>query len=128
MDLLLQPVVELYRTLLAPVAPFTWFGIPLSTLDLGATVRLCVVMRQLREMAKVDHERKRLAAKRAIKGKDKAREAGIGDEDDVLPKHPGLVEERSFVRDAAATLLVVYGGEIISGKYAPFVGFIHGAE
>ena len=49
MDTLLLPVVELYRSLLQPIAPFTWLGLPLSTLDLVAAVRLCVVMRQLRE-------------------------------------------------------------------------------
>jgi hypothetical protein len=119
MDLLLTPVVDLYRTLLSPVAPFTWFGIPLSTLDLAASVRLCVIMRQLRELSRANYENKRVAMRRMIKGKDKAREAGFSaeDEEDHIPAHPGVLEQRSFVRDAAATLLVVYGGEIISGKF-----------
>jgi hypothetical protein len=117
MDLLLQPVIDVYRTILKPVAPFSWFGIPTNTLDLAATVRLCVIMRQLREMARVDHNRKRVAARRAIKGKDKALEAGFDEDEDAVPapQYPGAIQERSFVRDAAATLLVVYGGEMISG-------------
>jgi hypothetical protein len=126
MDLLLAPIVELYRTIQTPIAPFTWFGLPLSTLDIAGTVRLCVIMRQLKEMMRADHERKRLAARRALKGKDKAREAGVvssyddeGDAgDDVLSlasMMPRAQEERSFVRDALGTLLVVYGGEIVCG-------------
>jgi hypothetical protein len=121
MDLVVQPVVELYRTLLTPIAPFTWFGLPLSTLDLAATARLCVIMRQLRDAARVEHARKIVAARRAIKGKDKAREAGIdADEEDIAvvgPRYPGAIEEHSFVRHAAGTLLVVYGGEMVTSTY-----------
>jgi hypothetical protein len=114
MDLLLQPVVELYRHALRPLAPFTWFGIPLSALDVAAAFRLCVVMRQLKESARADHETKRLRARRALKGKEKARASGMW-EPEVEEEIIAPPEERSFVRDAASTLLVVYGGEIMSG-------------
>jgi hypothetical protein len=121
MDVLLQPIASLFQVLLAPTAPFTWFGLPLSTLDIVATVRLCVVMRQLRDVAYKDHAQKTMTARRARKGKDKAREAGLdayGDTiEDDLPEAPRPVEVRSFARDAFATLLVVFGGEIMSGAY-----------
>ncbi|KZT24073.1 hypothetical protein NEOLEDRAFT_1163444 [Neolentinus lepideus HHB14362 ss-1] len=82
---MLGPIIELYRWALQPVAPFTWFGLPISTLDLAATFRLCIALRQIRE--------------------------------GLRAKHAGKVEERSFVRDAATTLLVVYGGEMIMCPY-----------
>ncbi|KAH9934946.1 uncharacterized protein B0H18DRAFT_1082680 [Fomitopsis serialis] len=34
LDLLLAPIVEVYRLALQPLAPFTWFGLPFSALDL----------------------------------------------------------------------------------------------
>ncbi|TFK46367.1 hypothetical protein OE88DRAFT_1687748 [Heliocybe sulcata] len=82
---MLAPIVELYRWSLQPVAPFTWFGLSISTLDLAATFRLCIVLRQIRE--------------------------------GLRAKHVGKAEPRSFVRDAATTLLVVYGGEMIMCPY-----------
>ncbi|KAI0792553.1 hypothetical protein C8Q75DRAFT_792143 [Abortiporus biennis] len=96
MSLVLGPIVELYRYVLAPVSPFTWFGLEVSTLDVAATIRLCFVLRQLREQFYRQHLQESKA-----KG--------------VKP----TPEPRSFVRDAAATLLVVYGGETITG---PFLG------
>lgn len=38
-----------YAALLGPVPPFTWLGASISTLDVLAAVRLCAVMRQLRD-------------------------------------------------------------------------------
>ncbi|TCD70606.1 hypothetical protein EIP91_002636 [Steccherinum ochraceum] len=92
MSLAIGPVVELYRYLLQPVAPFTWFGQNISTLDVLAIFRLCIVLRQFKE------------------GLHKAHVAKAGH---------AVVEPRSFVRDAAATLTVVYGGEVIT---APLLG------
>ncbi|KAI0373226.1 hypothetical protein BV20DRAFT_963044 [Pilatotrama ljubarskyi] len=97
MSLLLYPVVELYRYALQPVAPFTWFGLSLSTLDVVAAVRLCVALRQIREKLWRDHIQK---TKTVRSEKDAV----------ALPE----VEQRSFVRDAAAVLLVVYGGEAVT--------------
>ncbi|KAI0668433.1 hypothetical protein C8Q78DRAFT_993453 [Trametes maxima] len=97
MSLLLYPVVEAYRYALQPVAPFTWFGLSLSTLDVVATVRLCVALRQIREKLWRDH---------VLKTKTVQSEKGVV----ALPE----VEQRSFVRDAASVLLVVYGGEAVT--------------
>lgn len=93
MSLALAPLVELYRYVLSPIAPFTWFGFPISTLDVVAAFRLCIALRQLREGLHAQH-----VAKARKEGK--------------VPE----VEARSFVRDVSTTLTVVYGGEAITGK------------
>ena len=93
MSLVLAPIVELYRYVLAPIAPFTWFDIGISTLDVVAIIRLCIALRQLREYLHAQHVAK-------------ARKQGTTVE----------VEERSFVRDALTTLTVVYGGEAVAGE------------
>lgn len=92
MSALLLPVVELYRNALQPVQPLSdWTGVPLSMLDLGAAFRLCLVLRQIREQLRVRHAQ-------------------------TLKEGLQKVEPRSFVRDAATTLLVVYGGEALTGQ------------
>ena len=101
MSLLLSPIIQLYRLSLQPVAPFTWFGLSLSTLDVVAAFRLCVALRQIREKLWRDHVQK-LKTVKAEK------------ETVALPE----VEERSFVRDAVSVLLVVYGGEAVTCQYS----------
>ncbi|KAL1947262.1 hypothetical protein VTO73DRAFT_14223 [Trametes versicolor] len=98
MSVLLSPVVELYRLALQPVAPFTWFGLTLSTLDVVATVRLCVALRQIREKLWRDHIQKTKTVR-----SEKETTVTVAE-----------VEPRSFVRDAASVLLVVYGGEAVT--------------
>lgn len=83
---LLAPLIEAFRYSLQPIAPFTWLGWNISTLDVVATVRLCIVLRQIREITLKQH---------------------------VAAKGTGQVEVPSFVRKATATLLVVYGGEAV---------------
>ena len=85
---LLSPLAGVYTYSLQPIAPFTWFGWGISTLDVVATVRLCIVLRQLRESMLKDH---------------------------VSTKGKSNVEQTSFVRSAVTTLLVVYGGEAVAG-------------
>jgi hypothetical protein len=87
MSLLVSPFVEVFRFALTPIAPFAWFGVPVSTLDVVAAFRLGMIIRQLRETIHAKH----VSAK-------------------------GPVEEKSFVKTLATTLLVVYGGEAITGK------------
>ncbi|EEB88710.1 hypothetical protein MPER_13287, partial [Moniliophthora perniciosa FA553] len=43
------PIAEAFRYLLQPIAPFTWFGLGFSTLDVVAAFRLCIALRQIRE-------------------------------------------------------------------------------
>ncbi|EGN96292.1 hypothetical protein SERLA73DRAFT_58942 [Serpula lacrymans var. lacrymans S7.3] len=91
--MLLQPFLHIFRYALQPVAPFTWFGLGVTSLDVVAALRLCVALRQVK-----DHLRLELALRRA-KG-EKVDEP----------------EDRSFARDAMTTLTVVYGGEALAGK------------
>ncbi|KAF5386690.1 hypothetical protein D9615_001971 [Tricholomella constricta] len=93
MSFLLSPFVEVFRYTLQPIAPFTWFGLGISTLDIVATVRLCLILRQIRESLYIKH---------------------------VSTKGVTGVEQKSFVKSLTATLTVVYGGEAV---IAPLLGF-----
>ncbi|KAF8968286.1 hypothetical protein BDZ97DRAFT_1755336 [Flammula alnicola] len=88
---LLAPLVAAFHYSLQPIAPFTWLGWGISTLDVVATIRLCVVLRQIREVMHRQH---------------------------VSANGTGQVEEASFVKKVSTTLLVVYGGEAV---VAPFL-------
>lgn len=90
--MILQHSVSLFQYALAPLAPFSWFGLNVSSLDLAAAFRLCYVLRHLRENLRDDHTKRRAM-------------------DSKLPPP----EDRSFVRDALTVLTVVYGGEAIAG-------------
>jgi len=85
---MLSWLAEVYRYSLQPVPPFTWFGVGISTLDIVAIIRLCIVLRQIRELSLTEH----------IKTHGKKG-----------------VEEESLVKKVATTLLVVYGGEAMTG-------------
>jgi len=95
MSILLEPVAEFYRAVLNPMQPFSNLaGMPITLLDIAACFRLCLVLRQVREQLRAKHE-ERIEAGAEIR----------------------KIEERSFVREALATLLVVYGGEAITAPY-----------
>ncbi|KAF8061669.1 hypothetical protein FPV67DRAFT_1422926 [Lyophyllum atratum] len=85
MSFILSPFIEAFRYTLQPIAPFTWFGLGISTLDVVATVRLCLLLRQIREQLYLKHV--------STKGAS------------------GL--DQSFVKSLSATLTVVYGGEAV---------------
>jgi len=85
-------LVDIFRYSLKPIAPFSWFGAGISTLDVVATIRLCIVLRQIRELSL-----KRHVNAHGTKG----------------------IEQDSFVKKVATTLLVVYGGEAVA---APLLG------
>lgn len=92
----LATVIDSYRYLLQPVPPFTWFGSEVSIFDVGAAFRLCIVLRQLREMRhrqylESERDRKNEASGIYLKGKE--------------------VEEASRVKNIMVALIVVYGGE-----------------
>ncbi|KAG6864629.1 hypothetical protein C0991_008161 [Blastosporella zonata] len=87
MSLLLSPCIEVFRYTLQPIAPFTWFGLGISTLDVVATVRLCLILRQLREQLYLKH---------------------------VSTKGVDAVEPKSFIKSLATTLTVVFGGEAVA--------------
>lgn len=87
------PIVDLYRYILQPIAPFSFLGLQVAPLDLLGVIRLCVAMRQLRE----EQNRRHLAK-----------------------SNRGPSEDPSFVRNVTATLLVIYGGEALT---APYLGY-----
>lgn len=97
MSLALAPIVELYRWGLQPVAPFSWFGIQISTIEVAAAVRLCLILRQVRELIAKTYN------SHVAKEEEKVAP------DALAPK----LEEKSLVRDLAATLIVVHGGDAI---------------
>lgn len=83
----LQPFISLYRYALEPIAPFSWFGIKVCSIELVAALRLCTALRQAREDLYAKYQRR------------------AGDKQSV--------EERSFLRDACTSLTVKFGGEAI---------------
>jgi hypothetical protein len=85
---LVSPFIEVFRYSLQPIAPFTWFGLGITTLDVVATIRLCLILRQIREQLYKQH-----VSTNGLKG----------------------VEEKSFVKSLTTTLTVVYGGEAVTG-------------
>jgi hypothetical protein len=105
MSLALAPIVELYRWGLQPVAPFSWFGIQISTIDVAAAVRLCLALRQVRELIAKAYKARAAQASAGASEEEKAAITARG------PKF----EDKSLVRDLAATLVVVHGGDAIGG-------------
>src|SRR6202035_2069091 len=86
---LLSPFLQIFNYSLQPIPPFTWFGLPISTLDVIGAFRLCIVLRQIREINYALH----------------------------VSKHgESTVEHPSFMRRLMTTLTVVYGGEAIIGS------------
>ena len=112
----LATIVAAYQYALAPVAPFTWLGLKTSTVDLVAIVRLCVALRQMREGLRREYD---VRARCSVSTVD-------GEKDGVvtLVEGPAPIEERSFVRDALATLLVVYGGEAMISSFSYSLNFL----
>ena len=95
MSFVLEAVAEFYRAILQPMQPFSGLaGMPITLLDIAACFRLCLVLRQVRELLLKKHQERVQAQAETRK-----------------------VEPRSFVREASATLLVVYGGEAITGQH-----------
>ena len=88
LTLLLSPIIDIFRYSLQPIAPFTWFGLGISTLDVVATVRVCLILRQIREQLHLEH---------------------------VSANGAKDVEKASFMKNLTATLTVVYGGEAVTG-------------
>ena len=107
MSLLLAPVIALYSYGLKPLPVFTWFGLPISALDVAGALRLAVASRQHRELYYEQHVAKVTNNKGRSGGKASGK-AQRGAADDI-------VEPRGRVRDFIATLVTVHGGEAIVG-------------
>lgn len=103
MSLALAPIVELYRWGLQPVALLSWFGIQISTIDVAAAVRLCLVLRQARELIAKGYSAQATQATVGASEKEKA----------VVSAYKPKFEEKSLARDLVTTLIVVHGGDAI---------------
>lgn len=103
MSLVLAPIVELYRWGLQPVVPFSWFGIQVNAIEVAAAVRLCLILRQARELIAKNYKAHAAQATAGLSEKEGVAAAALG------PKF----EEKSLVRDLVATLIVVHGGDAI---------------
>jgi hypothetical protein len=88
MSFLLSPLIEVFRYSLQPIAPFTWFGLNITTLDVAASLRLCLALRQIRDSMSAKH---------------------------FSTKDAAPVEQQSYIKNLSATLIVAYGGEAVSG-------------
>lgn len=101
-------IVTAYQYALAPVAPFTWLGLNTSTIDLVAILRLCFALRQMRESLRREYDVRARRSPSVSTTANEEKDAVV-----TLVERPNIppAEQRSFVRDAFATLLVVYGGE-----------------
>lgn len=98
-------VQRTFTSALAPTPPFSWFDLPISSIDVVGALRLALVMRQLKEMTAASH-----AAQTAnLKGSQPA---------------SARWEEPSYVKDMFMLLTVVYGGEIVSCKPASPPGIV----
>ena len=117
MSLVLAPVVELYRLGLQPFTPFSWFGIQISTIEALAAVRLCLVLRQVRELIAKAY---RAQAAQATPGASEKEEAAV-------TAYGSKLEEKSLVRDLVATLIVVHGGDAI-GEFSIKSVYTHHAD
>lgn len=95
-------VVSIYQKVLEPLPAFVWLtGTPISAFDVAAALRLCIILRQLRESSM-----------------DRYIEQVRKGEVDVRLKE---VEEPSLVKSIATTLVVVYGGEAIMSALHAFL-------
>lgn len=87
----MQALESLIATSLVPIAPFTWFGLSISTMDVAAAFRLVLIMRQIRE----------LQAMKALRNPNSSAARAKWD-------------EPSPVRDFFAIGTVVFGGEWVA--------------
>lgn len=95
MSFVVEPIAEFYRAVLNPMQPFSALaGLPITLLDIAACFRLCLVLRQVREQLRARHDER-------VQSGVETRQA----------------EDRSFTREAFTTLLIVFGGEAITGEF-----------
>lgn len=110
MSLAIAPIVAFYDYALRPISALSWAGAPISILDIAGALRLGLILRQQREVFYREH------LSRMSLSTTSARSARVIDgrsEEGPFPVVP--VERRSRIRDFAASLIMVFGGEAIAG-------------
>jgi hypothetical protein len=92
-------ITDLIRTGLTPLPTLKRHGLPYSIFDLAGSLRLALVLRQIRELerSKAEAEQRKLIA-----------------EGSPIAARP--LEEPYFIKDIVATCIIIYGGEAICCK------------
>ncbi len=88
-------VSDLLSTGLAPIPALTRYGIPFSLFDLVGSMRLALVLRQIRDAE--------LAKARELQEKLKTED----------PSRVREIEEPYFIKDFVTILTVIWGGELV---------------
>ena len=102
---LTAPIVAFYDYALQPIPALAWVGAPISTLDVAGALRLALILRQLREHFHKEHLAKMSLGTGSVKNEQLEKASAP-----VVPP-----EQRSRVRNFAAGLVMVFGGEIVVG-------------
>jgi hypothetical protein len=99
------PIVAFYDHALQPITALAWVGAPISALDIAGALRLALILRQMRELFHKEHLAKTSLATSRVKD-GQSEKVSV----QVVPS-----EQRSCVRNFAASLLMVFGGEAVVG-------------
>ena len=102
---LTAPIVAFYDYALQPIPALAWVGAPISTLDVAGALRLALILRQLREHFHKEHLAKISLGTGRVKNEQSERASAP----------VGPPEQRSRVRNFAAGLVMVFGGELVVG-------------
>ena len=101
------PIIAFYDYALQPIPAFAWVGAPISALDIAGALRLALILRQMREYFFKEHTTKISLSNTNVRVKN-------GQSENVsVPLVP--VERRGSVRNFAASLMIVFGGEALVG-------------
>jgi hypothetical protein len=93
------PIIAFYDYALQPIPALAWVGAPISALDIAGALRLALILRQVREHYHKEHMAKISSSNTNFRVKN--------------GKVPA--ERRSCIRNFAASLVMVFGGEAIVG-------------
>jgi hypothetical protein len=104
------PIIALYDYALQPIPALAWVGAPISALDIAGGLRLALILRQVREQFHKEHMAKISLSNTNVRVKNGQLEKVSNP---VVPAE--RAERRSSVRNFAASLIMVFGGEAIVG-------------
>lgn len=102
------PIVAFYDYALQPISALTWVGAPISALDIAGALRLALILRQVREQFHKEH-----LAKAPLRTTGRVKDGRL--EKVSVPVVVPSSEQRSRVRNFAASLVMVFGGEAVVG-------------
>lgn len=101
------PIIAFYEYALQPIPALAWVGAPVSALDIAGALRLALILRQMRELFLKEHTAKISVSNTSVWVKNgKLEKVSVP----VVP-----VERRGSVRNFAASLMMVFGGEALVG-------------